>query len=115
MALLLHLPRPMVGAGAGLHRHTARRLLRHEPRELRPGELLPEQHGPVRRGAMHLEHVLCEIDADNANLSHGSPLLQIVLRHHEFGTSPCRPGRAASTPSPVVALHPPEASILKYA
>src|SRR5690606_28269759 len=42
------------------------------------------------RGAMYLEHVLCQIDADDANFSHGCPLLQLVLRHHEFGTSRCR-------------------------
>ena len=33
---------------------------------------------PVPCGAMHLEHVLCEIDADDGNLSHGCPLLQLV-------------------------------------
>lgn len=95
-----HLLRPVMRAGASLHRHAARRLPRHEPDELRPRQLLAEQHGPVRRRAMHLEHVLCEIDADDANLIHVCHLLQLVLRHHEFGTSRCRQGRAASTPSP---------------
>src|SRR5690606_19919 len=50
---------------------------------------------------MNLEHVLCQVHADDANLSHGCPLLQLVLRHHELGTSRCRQGRAASTPSPL--------------
>lgn len=31
-----HFPRPMMGAGTGFHRHHTRRLLRHEPGELRP-------------------------------------------------------------------------------
>lgn len=42
MTLLLHLPRPVMGAGARLHRHATRRLLRHEPGELRPRQLLSE-------------------------------------------------------------------------
>jgi len=99
MALLHHLPRPMVGAGASLHHHTTRRLLRHEPRELWPRQLLAEQRGPVRRSAMHLEHVLCEIDADDDSFFHGCSTLQLVLQHRKFGTLRCRQGRAASTPS----------------
>ena len=75
--------------------------LRHEPGELWSRQLLAEHDGPVRRGAVHLEHVLCEIDADDGNLSHGCPLLQLVIQHRKLGTLRCRLGRAASTPSPV--------------
>jgi hypothetical protein len=73
-----HFPCPVMRAGAGLHRHQARRLLRHKPDELRSGQLLPEQDGPVRRGLVNLEHVLCEVDADDGSLAHGCPLLQLV-------------------------------------
>lgn len=102
MAVPRYLPGPIMSARAGFHRHQTRRLRRHGPRELQPRELLAEQDRPVRRRAVHLEHVLCEIDADNGSLAHGCPLLQLVLRHQEFGTSRCRQGRAASTPSPKI-------------
>src|SRR5690606_15293624 len=46
-----------------------------------------------------LEHVLREIDADDADFSQGCPLLQLVFRHRRLGTLRCRLGRAASTPS----------------
>jgi hypothetical protein len=39
---------------------------------------------------MQLEHVLCEVDADDANFFHGCPLFQLVLRHHKLGTLRCR-------------------------
>ena len=38
------------------------------------------------------DHVLCQIEADAANFSHGGPLLELVFRHHEYGTSRCRQG-----------------------
>ncbi len=78
--------------------------LDHKPSELRPRQLLAVYDRPIRRCAVNLEYVLCQIDADDANFSHGCPLLQLVLRHHEFGTSRCRQGRAASTPSPSTEL-----------
>ena len=93
-----HFPRPMMRTGAGLHHHEARRLLRHEPGELWSRQLLAEHDGPVRRCAVNLEHVLCQIDADDGNLSHGCPLLQLVLRHHEYGTSRCRQGESGIHP-----------------
>ncbi len=54
-------------------------------------------------------HIVLQIDADDGYLFHGCPLLQLVFRQHEFGTSRCRLGRAASTPSPVLSpwvFHP---------
>ena len=77
-----------------------RRMIRHEPRELRPRQLLAEHDRPVRSSAVCLEHVLCQIDPDDANFSHGCLLLQLVIQHRKLGTLRCRLGRAASTPSP---------------
>ena len=36
VAVARHFPRPVMGTGTSLHRHKARRLLCHEPVELRP-------------------------------------------------------------------------------
>jgi hypothetical protein len=36
-----------------------------------PGQLLAENRAPVRRSAMNLEDLLCQVDADDANLIHG--------------------------------------------
>jgi len=71
-----------------------------ETSEQRSRQLLAEQDGAVWRGPLHLEHVLCQVVADDGNLSHGYPLLQFLFSHHEYGTSRCRRGRPASTPSP---------------
>jgi hypothetical protein len=58
---------------------------------------------PLCRRPVQLEHVLCQIDADDANVSHGCPLLQLEPRHRKLGTLRCCQGRAASTPSPLCA------------
>jgi len=52
-----------------------------------------------RRSAMNLEHVLCDIDADDVHLSHGCSLLRLVLRHHEYGTSKCRREKSGVHPN----------------
>ena len=96
------LPRPMMRAGTRLHRHLASRMVRHEPRELRPRQLLAEYDRPVRSRPVQLEHVLCQIDADDANFFHGCPLFHLCFQHRKCGTLRCRLGRAASTPSPKI-------------
>ena len=92
----------LMHAGVDIHRHQTRRMFSHEPRELRPGQLLAENDRPVRRSPVHLEHVLCQIDAENGNLFHGCPLFQLVFQHRKLGTLRFRMGRAAPTPSLLV-------------
>jgi hypothetical protein len=72
----------------------------HRTRRAVGERLLAEHARPVCRRAMQLEHALFPTDAEDGNLSHGCPLIQLVLRHHEYGTSRCRQGRAASSPCP---------------
>ena len=91
-------PRPMVRAGTRLHRHVACGMVRHESRKLQSRQLLAENNHPIRCRPVQLEHVLCQIDPDNANFFHGCPLLQLVLRHHEYGTSRCRQGESGIHP-----------------
>jgi hypothetical protein len=71
MTVLRRFRCPVMRARAGIHCHKAWRLLGHQPGELRPRQLLLENEGPIRRRTVHLEHVLCQVDADEANLSHG--------------------------------------------
>ncbi|KKM96305.1 hypothetical protein LCGC14_1179510 [marine sediment metagenome] len=61
----------MMHASGGMHLHEARRLLRHEPRELRPLQLFAEQSRTVGGGPVQLKYVLCKVDADDANFFHG--------------------------------------------
>ena len=50
----------------GLQGHDAWWQCRHELRELWPRQFLAEKRAPVRRSAMKLEDLLCQIDADEA-------------------------------------------------
>jgi len=52
--------RPMMRARTRLHRHRAREMVRHEPRELRARQLLVEHDRPVRSRPVQLEHILCQ-------------------------------------------------------
>jgi hypothetical protein len=74
-----HLPRPVMRARTGFHRHYARRLRRHEPLELQTRELLAKYGPPVRRGTVQLEHVLCQINPDDGNFFHGCRLLSCLV------------------------------------
>jgi len=71
MAEPAEFPAPVVRGPAGLHGHEARRQRCHELRELWPGQFLAENCASVRRSAMNLEDLLCQVDADDANLIHG--------------------------------------------
>ncbi len=104
MTVPRHFSRPLVRAGASLHRNLARRLPRHEPRELRPRQLLAEHDRPVRCSAVHLEHVLCQIDADDGNRFRGCRRFHLCIQHGKCGTLRCRLGRAASTRSLVCTI-----------
>ncbi len=66
---------PVMGAGAGLHRDCADRLLREEGQDLPAPQLAPEDDRAVRGRPVHLENVLRQIHPDDANLDHGRPPL----------------------------------------
>jgi hypothetical protein len=65
-------------AAVGLHYDEELRVLRHETLKLRARKLLAEKDRPVRGRAMQLEHVLCQVDPDDANLLHGCHLVSLV-------------------------------------
>ncbi len=62
---------PVVRGAASLHRHDAGRQGRHKLRELRPRQLLTKQDAAVGSRPMNLDHLLCQVDPDDANLIHG--------------------------------------------
>lgn len=75
---------PMAGAGAGLHRHHAPRLLGEERQQSAAAQLLAEHDGARRIGSVRLEHGLRDIQADGGNVSHGRlprVKLNTSLRH----------------------------------
>ena len=65
------LARPVVRAGAGLHRHRAGWLGREEREDLVPPQLLAEQNRSRCIGSVSLEHAFRQIQTDRANFSHG--------------------------------------------
>jgi hypothetical protein len=81
---------PMASARASFHRHDAGLPLAHELQQLRTRQLAPECNGPVRSGAVRLEHVPGQIQAGDANLFHGQP-----------------PRSGASTPATLAQSMPP--------
>ena len=78
--------RPVISACAGLHRYDTGRLVRHELRELWSRQLLAEYDGTVCQRAMNLEHVFCQIDADDANVFHGCPVFHLCFQNRKCGT-----------------------------
>lgn len=61
MDVARHLTCPVMRAGTSLHRHKARRLVHHEPGELRPRQLLAEHHRPVRCSAVQSEYIFARL------------------------------------------------------
>ena len=95
------LPAPVVGAGARLHRHRARRLRGEKAQQLPAPQLPAVRHRPVRLRPVYLKAPLCQIDPDDANLFHvdASSLrwFDTIAQYH-LGTLRCR-REGASTPS----------------
>ena len=84
----LDLPAPVVGAGARLHRHRARRLRGEKTQQLPAAQLLAVRYRPVRLRPVYLKAALCQIDPDDANLLHWMPppsdgrkMLSTILAH----------------------------------
>ena len=69
------LPAPVVGAGARLHRHRTLRLRGEKAQQLPAAQLPSVRHRPVRPRPVHLKAPLCQIDPDDASLSHVDGLL----------------------------------------
>lgn len=67
------LARPVVGAGACLDADEARRQVDEERGHLVTAKLLPQHSLAVLVDSMHLEHVLCQVDANSRNLHGGRP------------------------------------------
>jgi hypothetical protein len=78
MPELADLARPVMRAAAGLHGHRAEPLTCQERENLMPLKLLAEQDRSGCISSVHLEHVLRQVQADCANLTHGR-LPQVVL------------------------------------
>ena len=57
-----------MGHAARLHHYRARRLRSEELQHLPPRELLVQHRFAARRGSVHLETTLRNVDADDANL-----------------------------------------------
>ncbi|MFK4492260.1 transposase [Bradyrhizobium sp. USDA 336] len=86
MSQLRNLPRPVMAAGTCLHGDRAGRLRGKEPKHLIAAQLFPEQHTSRRIPAMHLEHILRQIQPDCVNFRHGRLRSSDDHRHH-FGTA----------------------------
>src|SRR5215469_5000288 len=102
MAQLTDLTRPIMRAGAGLHRHDAPGLRGEETEKLRASDPLAKEHMPGTIRSMHLKHVFRDVQTDRGSLLHGRLLWwlfdTVTLAHR------CR--RGASTPSPKRNLPP---------
>ena len=87
VAQIANSPAPMMRTGTGLHCHHARWLRGQELQQLPPRQLPAEDHRSIRPCAMRLKHVLGQIQADDADLSHGRfPSLRRFNTRH-IGTS----------------------------
>ena len=64
-------------SAAGFHSDEAPRML-EDALELWPRQLLAEENRPVCGSAVQLEHVLCQVDPDDAEFLHGCPLAPLV-------------------------------------
>jgi hypothetical protein len=62
---------PIVGRATGLQADQASRQGREELEHLAARQLALEQHAPLRIGAVHLEQVLCDVEANSRNLHLG--------------------------------------------
>jgi hypothetical protein len=87
------LARPVVRGRTRFHPDQARRQFGEERQQLRSTQRLVENHHVVSVSAMHLKHVLGQIDANRGNLHVDGPLNVIRLRRSSYGTS--RPGAGA--------------------
>ena len=94
-----HLPCPVARARAGLEHHHRRGLPGHERPELLARQLPAELHLTPHRGSVNLENALCQIHPDHRILHPAALSASWPSEHHDRGTSRCRPGRAATTPS----------------
>ena len=61
LTFLRDLTAPVVGAGARLYRHRARRLCGEEAQQLPAAQFPAVRHRPVRPGPVHLKSALCRI------------------------------------------------------
>jgi hypothetical protein len=87
---------PVVGAGAGLHRHQATWLAGEKRQQLISSQLLAEDHAAGSIRAMRLKDRLGQVEPDCDNLFHGRLLCSGVLNTSTLAHR-CR--RGASTPS----------------
>ena len=71
MPQLGELTSPVVGRTAGLQADQASRQGREELEHLAARQLAFEQHAPLGIGAVHLEQVLCDVEANSSNLHFG--------------------------------------------
>lgn len=67
------IPDPVVGAAAGFHANPARRRVDEEGQQLRALEWLLHHGLPHLVHSMHLEHILCQINANRRKLHVGRP------------------------------------------
>lgn len=89
--------RPVMSSSAGFHADQARRNLPKEVDDLLAPQLPADDDLTRTIHAVHLEHVLGEINADGANLHMDAPSGDSLFNDHPFGTR-CRE-RASSTTS----------------
>ena len=93
-----HLARPVAGAAARLEHDQAGRLFSHESPELFTRQLLAKRHMARHGRTVELKNTFCQVHPDYRIL-HLAVLSASWLSDHYFGTSRCRLGRAATTPS----------------
>jgi hypothetical protein len=65
-------PCPLMRSRAGFHADQARRQLRDELTELRPGQSAPCNHRALRIYRVHGKHIFCQVDSDRRNCVHGT-------------------------------------------
>ncbi len=71
MAKPHQLAAPVMGSGAGLHRHQTRRLAVQERQQAVTRKLIAEHSLAGRIGSVRLENRLRDVQADGGNVSHG--------------------------------------------
>lgn len=75
MARLAVVAAPIMGATAGLHRHDTSRQLVEKFQNLSPTQLLAQNRSTNTVGAMHLKHILSQIEPNRDDLRHDHPHL----------------------------------------
>jgi hypothetical protein len=76
------LARPKMRAAAGLHADQAARQVGEERQHLGPRQPLPQHHPAALIDAMHLEHVLRDVETNRGNLHRTSPPFVVAHRFH---------------------------------